>query len=117
MRKSLKAATLAAVLLLGSLTQGCYGPFNATRNLWHWNGTIGDKWGQELVFLGLCIIPVYEIFMLGDALIFNSIQFWGGDNPIKPTAGAMHSDADKVAALVGLQVQVTPLPCAETAGH
>lgn len=110
MRKSFKAASLAAVLLLGSLTPGCYGPFNATRNLWHWNGTIGDKWGQELVFLALNIIPVYGLFMLGDALIFNSIQFWGGDNPIKPTADAAHAETDKVAALVGLQIQFTPVP-------
>ena len=110
MRKSFKAATLAAVLLVGSLTQGCYGPFNATRNLWHWNGQVEGKWGQEFVFLLLNIIPAYGLFMLGDALIFNSIQFWGGDNPIKLTADAPHAETDQVAALVGLQIQVVPLP-------
>ena len=30
----------------------------------------------------MCIIPAYEICILGDGLIFNSIEFWGGNNPI-----------------------------------
>jgi len=109
MRKSFKAATLAAALFLGSLTPACYGPFNATRNLWHWNGQIEGKWGQEGVFLLLTIIPVYELFALGDSLIFNSIQFWGGDNPIKLTADAPSAEVDQVACLVGLPISVQTL--------
>jgi hypothetical protein len=112
MRKSLKAATFAAVLMLGSLTPGCYGPFNATRNLWKWNGSIEGKWGQEGVFLLCSIIPVYGLFMLGDALIFNSIQFWGGDNPIELTADVPRGEIDQVAALVGLPVEVVTVPAA-----
>jgi hypothetical protein len=32
----------------------------------------------------LTIIPVYGIAYLGDIIIFNSIEFWGGENPISP---------------------------------
>jgi hypothetical protein len=83
MRKSIKAAALAGLLVFGSLTSACYGPFNATRSLHHWNGTVtGNKWAQEGLFLVLNIIPVYGLWMLGDAIIFNSIEFWGGTNPM-----------------------------------
>jgi hypothetical protein len=110
MRKFFTAATLAAVVFVGSLTPGCYGPFHATRNLWHWNGQVEGKWGQEFVFLLLNIVPAYGLFWLGDVLIFNSIQFWGGENPITLVADAPRTETDKVAALVGLDLQVTPVP-------
>ena len=110
MRKSLKAATLASLLLLGSLSSGCYGPFNLTRNLHHWNGTIENKWGREGVFLVIFIIPVYGVCVLGDVLIFNSIEFWGGENPIKPSAMGPTDEMDQVAAVVGLQYEVTTVP-------
>ena len=41
---------------------------------------------DEIAFLGCIILPAYTIATLGDALIFNSIEFWGGENPIKETA-------------------------------
>jgi len=60
----------------------CYGPFRLTRKLHTWNGTLGDKWINELVFFALVVIPAYGLCTLGDAIVFNSIQFWTGSNPI-----------------------------------
>jgi len=111
MRKSIKAAALAGLLVFGSMTTSCYGPFQLTKNFHHWNGTVvSNEWGQEGLFLLFNIIPVYGICMLGDAIIFNSIQFWGGENPIKPSAMAAEGEMDQVAALVGLPYQVAVLP-------
>jgi len=62
---------------------GCYGPFNLTKKLYKWNGGIGGKWVNEGVFLGMAILPVYFFATLGDAIIFNSIEFWGGKNPVQ----------------------------------
>ena len=73
------------VLLIAS--SGCYGPFNLTKQVHHWNGDVGDKWVSEVVFIVLVIVPVYSFAMLGDAIIFNSIEFWGGDNPIDAPNG------------------------------
>ena len=67
---------------------GCYGSFSLTSKLHNWNGQVSNaKFVNELVFLGLCIIPAYELCCLGDALIFNSIEFWGGQNPVAMKAG------------------------------
>jgi len=75
-----------ASLLLGVQT-ACYGGFNLTRKLHRWNGTMGGKWINWLIFLLLTIVPVYEVCLLVDALVLNSIEFWSGHNPVSVAAG------------------------------
>ncbi len=62
---------------------GCFGSFGAVRGLWEWNDDVGGKWVNWLVFLGLSIIPVYQLFVLADVLVLNSVEFWTGSNPVK----------------------------------
>ena len=82
--KRLLAAVLALTLFSATAasTSGCYGKFAVTKKIYDWNGTIQNKFLKTLVFWGLLIIPVYEVVMLGDGIIFNVIEFWGGNNPI-----------------------------------
>jgi len=79
----------AAVALAACLsTTSCIGPNNAYNSLLTWNSKLSEsKWLNELAFLGLNIIPVYGLFLFGDYIIFNSVEFWTGDNWIhKPEA-------------------------------
>ena len=79
----MKKSFLAAALALTMLGTSCLGPNNAFNGLNSWNHRVTDsKWANEGIFLVLNIIPVYGLFYLGDIIIFNSIEFWGGDNPI-----------------------------------
>ena len=112
--KSVKAA-IAVVVLIGFLgvTTACYGPFNMTKNVYHWNsgikgsGEVNDKWMKEFVFFGMIVVPVYMFSALLDAFIFNSIQFWSGDNPIK--ASDLADDGQTKVAHVGdLTMRWTP---------
>ncbi len=86
-----KTMTVCVVVAFMSGTTACFGPFNLTRNVYHWNngikgsGEVNEKWMKEFVFFGMIIIPVYMFSALLDAFVFNSIQFWSGDNPIKVT--------------------------------
>ena len=74
-------------LTLALLGTGCLGPNNAFNGMIHWNQRVTDnKFANEGIFLGLIIIPVYELMLIGDLLIFNSIEFWSGSNPIAPPA-------------------------------
>ena len=43
---------------------------------------VEHRWAREGVFLGLHIIWVYRICTVLDLLVFNSIEFWSGKNPI-----------------------------------
>ena len=94
------------------ITTACYGPFNLTKNVYHWNSNIkggkevNEKWMKEIVFFGMIIIPVYMFSALLDAFIFNSIQFWSGDNPVK--ASELGDDGQtKVAQLGDLTMRWT----------
>ncbi len=62
----------------------CVGPNNAFNTINTWNGRVTEsKWLNELIYVGMWIVPVYEIALAADSLIFNSIEFWGAENPIK----------------------------------
>jgi hypothetical protein len=75
-----RAALGAGLALLGS---GCFGGFGATHSLYKWNTDVSDnKWLRWLVFLVLIIVPVYGLFILADALVLNTIEFFSGKNPI-----------------------------------
>lgn len=89
MKKMLTKVSVIVLLVATTVSMsGCYGPFALTSKLHDWNGQVSNaKFVNELVFVGLCILPAYELCVLGDALIFNSIEFWGGSNPIAMNAG------------------------------
>lgn len=81
--KRIAPLVLAAALLAGAGT-GCYGSFSASKKLHAWNGKVSSNVVvREAVFLGLVIIPVYELAVIGDAIIFNTIEFATGSNPFQ----------------------------------
>jgi hypothetical protein len=49
-----------------------------------WNREIENRWLGEGVFLVLRYVPVYALCTIGDLLLFNSIEFWGGTNWVDP---------------------------------
>lgn len=80
MTRSMRAVAAATAV---AFSAGCFGSFALTRKLWDFNNTATKEKGlKELLFLVLVILPVYELAALGDALIFNTVEFWGGKNPI-----------------------------------
>lgn len=86
--KLTKGVAILLLVTTSVMMSGCYGSFALTSKLHRWNGQVSNKkFVNELVFFGLCILPAYELACLGDALIFNSIEFWGGNNPIAMNEG------------------------------
>lgn len=83
MKKS-KTTTIFAIILSGSIFfSSCIGSFGLFNHIKSWNQGISDsKFVNELVFVALHIIPVYEICYLADILVINSIEFWSGSNPL-----------------------------------
>ncbi len=106
---------VAVTVLLGFMTMStaCYGPFNLTKNVYHWNsnvkgsGQVNDKWMKEIVFFGMLIIPAYMFSALLDTFIFNSMHFWTGESPIK--ASNIGSDGTKVTTLGNTTIRWIPL--------
>lgn len=75
-----RAAT--AFALAGCLTGavGCFGRFRLVNAVYDFNRGVGHKLAESLIMWGLIIIPVYPLAALGDILIFNVIDFFGGAN-------------------------------------
>ncbi len=81
--------TIAVVLIVtffSTFTTGCTGSFNLTRKVYNWHRSQSDKWSDELCFLIVVLIPVYGIATFADAIVFNSIEFWTGQNPVTMTS-------------------------------
>src|ERR1051326_3038457 len=73
-----KPALLLAPLVLAATlaSTGCYGSFSAWHALHKWNGTVTtQKVPNSLIHFALWVIPVYELVITADLLIFNTIEF------------------------------------------
>jgi hypothetical protein len=74
------SALLASVLAVSSA--GCYGSYGAFNQLHRWNArATASKVANSFIHFGLWVIPVYQLSLLGDWLIFNNIEFVTGSNP------------------------------------
>jgi len=71
---------LIVVLTIG-LT-GCFGNFAATRKVYEFNESFGDKWMNQVLFWVMNIVPVYKVATFADVVLFNTVEFWTGINPI-----------------------------------
>ncbi|NOU11020.1 MAG: DUF3332 family protein [Nitrospira sp.] len=108
-----RPVAVGVLACLVTVSTACYGPFNLTKNVYHWNsnvkgrGQVNDKWMKEIVFFGMLIIPAYMFSALLDTFIFNSMHFWTGESPIK--ASDMGSDGTKVTTLGDTTIRWIPL--------
>ena len=79
-KKQLIIATVVA-LSASMMMQSCIGSFALFNKVKNWNDHVGDKFVNELVFVAMWILPVYELSFAADLFILNTIEFWSGSNP------------------------------------
>ena len=79
-KKHLIIATVVA-LSASMMMQSCIGSFALFNKVKSWNDHVGDKFVNELVFVAMWILPVYELSFVADLFILNTIEFWSGTNP------------------------------------
>jgi len=86
--------SLLAVLCAATMFTSCLGPNRAHDSIRNWNTEVAEAdWLNEVIFLGLTIIPVYPLAYLGDVVIFNTMGYWG-TNPLSdpgPYPDGFHS--------------------------
>jgi hypothetical protein len=73
---------IVTLALAAFVSSGCTGSFLLTKKVYNWHRSQDDKWMDEFGFLVCTLIPIYGISTFADAIIFNSIEFWTGDNPV-----------------------------------
>ncbi|MCB5259955.1 MAG: DUF3332 domain-containing protein [Candidatus Cloacimonetes bacterium] len=78
--KLVSMALVAIILTVG--VAGCFGNFAATRKVYEFNESFGNKWMNQIMFWVLSFVPVYNVAAFADVVLFNTIEFWTGSNPI-----------------------------------
>jgi len=68
------------------------------------------SWGREIVFVVLYVVPIYPIAGLMDILVFNSIEFWTGTNPIDGSASVTPVAMEEWTTEDGTKVTMQGLP-------
>ena len=71
---------IAWLTIVALAITGCTGSFRATKNVNNFHRHRSQRWIDEVVFLGC--VPIYGVAVLGDVIVFNTIEFWSGKNPI-----------------------------------
>jgi len=83
LRKKTRAVALGLTLLALQVgLTGCFGRFALTRKVYGLNQSINDKWLRTIATFVLVVAPVYGACAFVDWALFNTIEFWGGRNPI-----------------------------------
>ena len=105
--KKIFASASAAALLTGCLGQNAL--FDTVQD---WNATAtNNKFVNQGISFVFWWVPVYGLSLLGDIIIFNSIEFWTGTNPIsKPLLAHINDNADDWARLWQTQVELGIIP-------
>jgi hypothetical protein len=84
MRRKLLVPLFLATAI-GVAAPACYGSYGAFHSVHKWNGKVtGSKVGNSIIHFALWIIPVYELVLLGDFLIFNNIEFLTDEPVFRP---------------------------------
>ena len=81
MRRGRTRLATALALVLSLASSGCIGQFALTKDVYTRNQRVHDKVAREAIFFGLCIIPVYELALIADLLVLNTIELITDENP------------------------------------
>ncbi|NDW09548.1 DUF3332 domain-containing protein [Dysgonomonas sp. 520] len=84
MKKRFMSVAMIAAISGSVLFTSCIGSFGLFNKVLAWNDSVTEsKFVNEVLFIALHIVPVYEISMLADYLVINSIEFWTSKNPVQ----------------------------------
>jgi hypothetical protein len=109
--KSRLSILIVSMLLLFSMSTGCIGNFGLSGKVRKFNlEQTQDRWGREILFVVLYVIPVYPFAGFLDILVFNSIEFWTGTNPINGSASVTPIAMQEWTTEDGTKVTMQGLP-------
>ena len=87
-RKLIAGLLLSTILFAGFIQTSCMGKFVILKKLYAWNQEVsGNKFVNNLIFWVFSFFLVYPAVAVVDAVIFNLIEFWTGNNPIAMNEG------------------------------
>lgn len=102
MKKVFTSAACAMMLT------GCLGQNALFDTVQDWNATAtSNKFVNQGISFVFWWLPVYGLTLLGDIVIFNSIEFWTGTNPISKEGAKVAGTTETVTDGLGNQAELT----------
>lgn len=102
MKKVFTSAACAMMLT------GCLGQNALFDTVQDWNATAtNNKFVNQGISFVFWWVPVYGLSLLGDIVIFNSIEFWTGTNPISKEGAKVAGTTETVTDGMGNQAELT----------
>ncbi len=98
------AVTAALTIGLASSMSGCIGSNAVTAKLMKFNVEVVDN-RYARAGVNLLLAPIYGITMAADYVVFNSIEFWAGKNPLN---GKPHIFDSKVKTMIDINKDLDP---------
>jgi Domain of unknown function (DUF3332) len=101
MRHPFMVTLIVFLLAFSLLASGCYGSFALTKKLYEFNGAVQDRFVRSIVTAVMILLPVYWFGGAVDWVLFNTIEFWTGKNPMTeeiiklPSKGKKRSSMDE----------------------
>jgi hypothetical protein len=93
------------------MSTGCIGNMGLSGKVREFNlETTQDRWGREILFVLLQVFPVYSFAGALDLVVFNSIEFWTGTNPINGSASVSPIAMQEWTTEDGTKVTMQGLP-------
>ncbi len=104
MRKLLISLMLSSSVMLS----GCLGQNALFNTVQDWNATATkEKFVNQGISFVFWWLPVYGLTLLGDVVVFNSIEFWSGENPISKQPAKVTGTTERVEDGLGNFAEVT----------
>ena len=98
------AVTAALTIGLASSMSGCVGSNAVTAKLMKFNvEAVDNRYGRG--GLNILLSPIYAITVAADYIVFNSIEFWAGKNPLN---GNPHIFDSKVKTMIEINDDLDP---------
>ncbi|VGO23447.1 DUF3332 family protein [Pontiella sulfatireligans] len=100
--KRFTVPAMAAVTASILMSTGCMGHMGLTQKVKKGNLSITEnRYGREGVFLGFQIFWVYRVSTLLDLIVFNSVEFWSGENPLTDQPALVNIDKETIEKVFG----------------
>ena len=102
-RKNRFMIPVMLAVIIGTLPiTGCMGHNGLTQKVKKGNLRITEhRWGREGIFVGFQVLWVYRVSILLDLLIFNSIEFWSGENPLTDQSALVNIPKEMLEKIFG----------------
>lgn len=104
MNRIIKLTSIAMLVILFTIgLSGCFGNFAATRKLYNFNQGYSG-WTGQIMFWVMGWVQIYSAVMVLDIIVFNTVEFWTGTNPIAMNSG---EEVIKYASQDGKDLKIT----------